>query len=256
MVFKREPGKSSGGSGRNNDPSYWTNPQFLITLTDQDPNDKENMATIIISLLQKYTREKRSQNNGQSSEEYIQFRLYRILNQSDADQAKKTGLRLYASQLERVSTSGPYINQREITHRYRTKPGNYLIIPSTYDANVSGQFLLRLYTENPIGEQNCSILHDHKNNLDEKDLFFQNPKSIDDAFSNWTNLLGDANHSDHDNNVNSLPSKLRSTNNENQLNLNGVHIETKFSELRIYHQFDSLDFIWSKVEVSKQSNAS
>jgi hypothetical protein len=212
------------------------------------------MATIIISLLQKYTREKRSQNNGQSSEEYIQFRLYRIINQSDADQAKKTGQRLYASQLERVSTSGPYINQREITHRYRTKPGNYLIIPSTYDANITGQFLLRLYTENPIGEQNCSILHDHKNDLDEKDFFFQNPKSLDDAFSNWTNLLGEVNDTDPDH-VNNSPSKLRSIANDNhQLGLNGIHIETNFNELKIYNQVDDLDYIWSKVEYKKPSS--
>jgi hypothetical protein len=113
-------GKSSGGSGRSNEATFWTNPQFLVTLTDVDKEDNENMATLIISLLQKYTREKRTQNKGESAEEFIQFRLYRILADKDAEEAKRTGKRLYASQLERCGTSGAYINLREITKRFRT----------------------------------------------------------------------------------------------------------------------------------------
>lgn len=124
---QRVKGKSSGGSGRTNEAAFWTNPQFLITLTDVDPDDQENMATIIISLLQKFTREKRTQNKGESSEEFIQFRLYRILSDTDAQQAKKTGQRLYASQLERCGTSGPYINLREVTKRFRM--GNSALSP-------------------------------------------------------------------------------------------------------------------------------
>lgn len=122
---KRVKGKSSGGSGKSNEASFWQNPQFLITLTDVDPEDNENLSTVIISLLQKYTREKRTQNKGESCEEFIQFRLYRILADSDAQQAKQTGKRLYASQLERCGTSGPYINLREVTKRFRT--GNFLL---------------------------------------------------------------------------------------------------------------------------------
>ena len=155
-----------------------------------DPLDNENMATVIISLLQKNTRQRRTQNSGQSCEEFVQFRLYRILNLADVEAAKKTGKRLYASQLERVGVSGPYINLREVTHRFRTPPGDYLIIPSCYDAGISGQFLLRLYTESPINESNCTILTDHKDNLTEEDVFFKNPKNVDDVFSNWTSMLG------------------------------------------------------------------
>lgn len=117
---KRVKGKSSGGSGRGNEAQFWTNPQFLVSLVDVDPNDNENMATVIVSLLQKYTREKRTQNKGESCEEFIQFRLYRILAEADAQKAKRSGTRLYASQLERCATSGPYINLREVTKRFRT----------------------------------------------------------------------------------------------------------------------------------------
>lgn len=150
------------------------------------------MATIIIALLQKNTRERRMTNNGEPCEEFIQFRMYRILSDEDAHLAKTTGRRLYARNLERCAVSGPYINLREVTKRLRVAPGNYLIIPSCYDSGISGQFLLRLYTEHPIEECNCSILDDHKDNLDQDDVFFSIPNSLDDAFNSWTNLLIDS----------------------------------------------------------------
>ena len=119
----------------------------MITLTDVDTHDKENMSTVLISLLQKYTREERMNNKGESCEEFIQFRLYRIKDDKDAEEARKTGKCLYANQLERCGTTGAYTNLREVTKRFRVAPGNYLIIPSCYDANVKGEFLLRVYTE-------------------------------------------------------------------------------------------------------------
>ena len=105
------------------------------------------MCTVVVSLLQKYTRENRVNNDGDSCEEFIQYRLYRILDDDDADVARRTGKYLYANQLERCGTTGSYINSREVTKRFRVAPGNYLIIPSCYDANVNGEFLLRIYTE-------------------------------------------------------------------------------------------------------------
>lgn len=181
--------------------TYWTNPQFLITLTDYDPQDNENMATVVIALMQKYTREKRTLNRGESCEEYIQFRLYRVLNERDALQAKQTGGSLYANQLERCGTSGPYINMREVTKRFRLQPGHYLIIPSCYDENISGEFLLRVYTENPISDCDCCVLHSGVNDPlgrgqhsvencshHNTDTFFSTPKS-DSEFSNWAQLI-------------------------------------------------------------------
>lgn len=246
------PGKTSGGCGKGNDPKYWTNPQFLITLTDQDPGDNENMATIIISLLQKYTRQKRTNNNGQSSEEFIQFRLYKILNAKDAESAKKNGQRLYASQLERVAVSGSYINLREVTLRVRAVPGDYLIIPSCYDADISGEFLLRLYTEVPLNQNNVSILHDHKENLSEKDLFFSNPRSIDDAFASWTNLLGNTVQAKSADAVFSKSKTEYTTSSGFSNILSGSNLYTSFSKL--YNLND--DDIFNKVDYKAHKQVS
>lgn len=59
-------------------------------------------------------------------------------------------MRLYAKDLIRIGSSGSYINNREITQRFRVDPGYYIIIPSTYDEDKSLQFMLRIYTEQLI----------------------------------------------------------------------------------------------------------
>ena len=41
------------------------------------------MATLIISLMQKYTREKRSGTKGEPAEQFVQFRLHRVKNAED-----------------------------------------------------------------------------------------------------------------------------------------------------------------------------
>jgi calpain-2 len=56
-------------------------------------------------------------------------------------------LKFYMNQLERVGASGSYINRREVTKRFRVPPGAYITIPSTYDCDKPGKFLLRMYTE-------------------------------------------------------------------------------------------------------------
>ena len=61
-----------------------------------------------------------------------------------------TSLKLYSNQLERIGTSGSYINAREVTKRFRVPPGNYLIIPSTYDEDRNCEFMLRIFTEELI----------------------------------------------------------------------------------------------------------
>lgn len=112
-----------------------------------DHDDNEEMATIVVSLMQKDTRAKRSRNRGEPAEEFIQFRIFKI---KDGIDEKDTGMKYYSSELERIGTSGNYINKREVTKRFRVSPGNYIIIPSTYDENHECKFLLRVFTEHTI----------------------------------------------------------------------------------------------------------
>jgi hypothetical protein len=232
---------------------YWTNPQFLITLKDNDPDDQENMATIIIALMQKYTREKRTQKRGESCEEFIQFRLYRILSEKDAAHAKSTGKCMSASQLERCGTSGPYMNQREVTKRFRTSPGNYLIIPSCYDENISGDFLLRVYTENAIDESDCTILHDHTGK--DSDVYFSTPKSINNEFTSWTSLINGPSRISND--FSKSMNTLTNTHNTDFNGFNNARLKPKTStpmyESKLYSHH-ALSQVYDKVDVRENKN--
>ena len=68
-----------------------------------------------------------------------------------------TGQKLYPKDLERVGTSGAYINKREVTYQCRVPAGNYIIIPSTYEPNKEAKFLLRIYTESPADSVSMNI---------------------------------------------------------------------------------------------------
>ena len=60
--------------------NFWRNPQFLVTLTDVDHDDDENLATVIIALMQKDSRLKRIKARSESAEEFIQFRLFKVFS--------------------------------------------------------------------------------------------------------------------------------------------------------------------------------
>lgn len=109
---------TAGGSGNCGDRRFWMNPQFLIRLVDVDADDDDDLATMIVALMQKYTREKRAQRNGEMAEEFIQFRVFKVINDQDAENSARNGEKLDDDQLERVGNSGDYINKREVTARY------------------------------------------------------------------------------------------------------------------------------------------
>lgn len=46
-----------------------------------------------------------------------------------------------------VGRSPAFINLREVTCRFKLPPGVYCIVPSTFDPNEEGEFLLRIFSE-------------------------------------------------------------------------------------------------------------
>ena len=49
-----------------------------------------------------------------------------------------------------VAKSGTYVNFREVCGRFDLRPGHYIVIPSTYEPDCDGQFLLRLFAKKHI----------------------------------------------------------------------------------------------------------
>ena len=46
-----------------------------------------------------------------------------------------------------IGRSDSYINLRDVVVRFKFPPGRYVVIPSTYEPNKEGKFVLRIFAE-------------------------------------------------------------------------------------------------------------
>lgn len=149
-------GKTAGGC-RNNVDTFAMNPQYIINLVDPDEDDDQDMCTMIVALMQRTQRENKTHRMG-SSDLTIGFAIYALKAGSYSPNDPVGKSPKYQYQLlnteyfkynASVARSPTYINLREVTARFSLPPGSYVIIPSTFDKNEEGDFLLRVWTEAP-----------------------------------------------------------------------------------------------------------
>ncbi|CAD7012448.1 unnamed protein product [Ceratitis capitata] len=133
-------GMTAGGC-RNFLDTFWHNPQYVITLMDPDEDDDDGKCTVIVALMQKNRRSKR--NMGMECLT-IGFAIYHL---TDEDmQTKPQGLSFFKYRAS-VGRSPHFINTREVCARFKLPPGHYLIVPSTFDPNEEGEFVIRVFSE-------------------------------------------------------------------------------------------------------------
>uniref|UniRef100_A0A182WD05 Calpain catalytic domain-containing protein n=1 Tax=Anopheles minimus TaxID=112268 RepID=A0A182WD05_9DIPT len=137
---------STAGGCRNYPDTFWHNPQYVIRLDDPDADDADNLCTMIVSLIQKNRRSKR--NKGITCLT-IGFAIYRV--ESNDLQRKPLPREFFTSHLSVAKST--FINLREVTCRFRLPPGSYAIIPSTFDPNEEGEFMIRVFSECPSNMQ-------------------------------------------------------------------------------------------------------
>uniref|UniRef100_A0A4W6C2I7 Calpain-2 catalytic subunit n=1 Tax=Lates calcarifer TaxID=8187 RepID=A0A4W6C2I7_LATCA len=140
-------GVSAGGC-RNYPNSFWMNPQFVIKLdeVDDDPDDGEEGCTFIVGLMQKNKRRMRKKGEDM---ETIGFAIYEKKTLDELYSGKrqvhlKKNFFLYNCSAARSET---FINLREVCNRFCLPPGEYLIIPSTFEPNKNGDFYMRVFSE-------------------------------------------------------------------------------------------------------------
>ncbi|XP_023333917.1 calpain-A, partial [Eurytemora carolleeae] len=132
-------GETAGGC-RNYIDTFALNPQFKLTLEDSS-EDEDSLCTLIVSLMQKNRRAMRDEGLAYLS---LGFVIYRLKPEMSADE--RVDVDFFKYNLS-VARSKSFINQREVTQRFRLEPGRYLIVPSTYDPGYEGEFLLRTFSE-------------------------------------------------------------------------------------------------------------
>ncbi|KAL9965206.1 hypothetical protein ACROYT_G028976 [Oculina patagonica] len=134
-----KPGISAGGCVTNQD-TFFKNPQYAFSVKD------ENAGEVMIALMQEDTRIDRDEGGQNLSIGYFIIKV-----------EENRAYRLH-SMMEKAGDS-IFINMREVVNRYQLKEGRYVVVPSTYDPNEAGRFMIRIFTEK---SSNASLLEkDH-----------------------------------------------------------------------------------------------
>ncbi|XP_033000139.1 calpain-9 [Lacerta agilis] len=128
-------GATAGGC-RNFIETFWTNPQIKLQLTEKD--DGQNECTFIAALMQKDRRKLRKQGAEMLT---IGYAIYE--SPSNDEQLTKDFFRYHASK----ARSKTYINLREVSDRFALPPGDYVVVPTTFEPHQEADFCLRIFSE-------------------------------------------------------------------------------------------------------------
>ncbi|XP_065811734.1 calpain-1 catalytic subunit [Labrus bergylta] len=177
---------STAGGCRNHPNTFWINPQYKISLLeeDDDPEDDEAACSFLVALMQKDRR--RFRRHGQDVHT-IGFAVYEIPEEyrgCPSVHLKKDFFLRHSS----CARSETFINLREVSARLRLPPGEYLIVPSTFEPSKEADFVLRVFTEkqSETEEMDDEVVA----NFEEEDDVSES--DVDDSFrSMFAQLSGD-----------------------------------------------------------------
>ncbi|XP_008311285.1 calpain-3b isoform X2 [Cynoglossus semilaevis] len=141
---------SSAGGCRNFPDTFWTNPQYRLQLYEEDdePEEKQASCTVVVALMQKGRRKQRHQGAVFLT---IGFSIYEVDEEMRGkNQHLQKDFFLYTASKAKCKT---YINLREVTERFCLPPGEYVIIPTTFEPHEEGEYILRVFSEKNISSE-------------------------------------------------------------------------------------------------------
>nr|XP_020834125.1 calpain-12 isoform X2 [Phascolarctos cinereus] len=145
--------------------TFWTNPQFQLTLQDPDEEEAEDdegglgggwgtlgarsgrggrhpKCTVLLSLVQRNRRRLRARGVTYLA---VGFHVFRIPEELLGLQDSPRRRELLAGLLR--ADRSPFSVRRDVSRRCRLAPGHYLVVPSTAHAGEESDFTLRIFTE-------------------------------------------------------------------------------------------------------------
>ncbi|KAM9466459.1 calpain-3 [Clarias gariepinus] len=134
----------SAGGCRNYADTFWTNPQYRLRLLEEDDDldNNEVACSFVVALMQKNRRKERKLGGNLFTIGFSIFEVPKEMHGNKQHMQKEFFL-LNSSK----ARSKAYINLREVTQRFKLSPGEYVIVPSTYEPHQEGEFLLRVFSE-------------------------------------------------------------------------------------------------------------
>lgn len=169
--------------------TYHTNPQYHIQVRDVD-DDEDDLGTVVVGLMQKGRRRLRAIGQGNwtigydiySKVSLIYLLLLSLTTQFSSlcvpivwtlpliclhfgifikawigswpqgnGQCNDNLDRKFFDRHNPVTSSPSYINMREVCGRHKLPPGDYCLIPTTFESNEEGDFVVRVFSEKETG---------------------------------------------------------------------------------------------------------
>ncbi|XP_006750612.1 calpain-9, partial [Leptonychotes weddellii] len=127
---------STAGGCRNFLDTFWTNPQIKLSLTEKDEGQED--CTFLVALMQKDRRKLKRFGADMLT---IGYTIYQSPGKDE--HLNKNFFRYNASQ----ARSKTFINLREVSDRFKLPPGEYILIPSTFEPHQEADFCLRIFSE-------------------------------------------------------------------------------------------------------------
>ncbi|CAI9730197.1 calpain-9-like isoform X2 [Octopus vulgaris] len=120
--------------------THWSNPQYRMILGDSDEDD-DTHCSVILQLAQKDCRRIKLKN---PCLQYIGFVIYK----NDLHHALPLQYEFF-KKYSSVTSVDAFMNGRQVVKRFALKPGEYIVLPCTYEANLEASFLIRFFMEKP-----------------------------------------------------------------------------------------------------------
>uniref|UniRef100_A0A8C8BPH8 Calpain 9 n=1 Tax=Otus sunia TaxID=257818 RepID=A0A8C8BPH8_9STRI len=127
---------STAGGCRNFLETFWTNPQIKLHLTEKD--DGQDDCTFIAALMQKDRRKLKKLGAEMLT---IGYSIYE--SPARDGHLGKDFFRYHSSK----ARSKTYINLREVSNRFKLPPGDYILVPTTFEPHQEADFCLRIFSE-------------------------------------------------------------------------------------------------------------
>ncbi|KAF6717942.1 Calpain-1 catalytic subunit [Oryzias melastigma] len=151
-------GTTAGGC-MNHKETFWTNPQFRVQISGEY-SEKADDKNTLVSLMQKPDKRKRHLVKNL----HVGFSIFEVTQQYKAQVGKFPAS--FFSTHRPVAQTKIFMNAREVMEFIRLKPGEYLIVPSTFKPNESASFLLTIHSK--IETHGFENSRDYDNQMFEK----------------------------------------------------------------------------------------
>ncbi|XP_020500280.1 calpain-1 catalytic subunit [Labrus bergylta] len=150
-------GTTAGGC-MNNLESFWTNPQYRVTVEKLfgECSAKQGENSMLVSLMQK--PDKRNRRLVQNL--HIGFSIFKLTKEHETYKGKFPAS--FFSRNKAVAQTKSYMNAREVMEMMSLEPGEYLIVPSTFTPNETASFILTILSKAETHGNENSSGHDHE----------------------------------------------------------------------------------------------